>query len=216
MEQRMSRFGPLSGVVFVVLMVAGFVIAGSSPDPDAGSAKIARYLHDSSNYDKNVAAFFVLLAAMLFLLGFFAALRSRLGQAGRSSGAGDLAFGAGVACTVFLVLAIALFVAPLIAAHDAPRHVLEPGIYRLTQDLGYMIWVASVVVASLAVWATAAVTLQTRALPRWFGWFSVVIGVICLFAIFFFPILIFWLWVLVASIVMFLRPPPVAVAPSAL
>jgi hypothetical protein len=214
MMHRVSRWGPLSGVAFVVLMVGGFLIAGNSPDPDGSSAKIARYLADSSHYNKNMIAFFMLLAAMLFLLGFFAALRARLVAVEGGSGAGALAFGAGVASTVFLIIAISMFVAPLFAAHDAPRHVLEPGIYRLTQDLGYPIWVASVVVGSLAVWATAAVTLQTRTLPRWFGWFSVVVGVLCLFALFFFPIFLFWLWILIASIVMFLRPVVVPVAPA--
>jgi hypothetical protein len=214
MSPRFARFGPLSGIAFVVLMIVGFVIAGSSPDPDAKSAKIVSYLRDSSNQNKNLIAFFVLLVAMLFLLGFFAALRARLAAVEGASGAGALALGAGVASTVFLVIAIAIFVSPLIAAHDAPGHVLEPGIYRLTQELGYALWVASVVVGALALWATAAVTLQTRTLPRWFGWFSVVIGIICLFAIFFFPIFIYWLWILIASIVMFLRPVPVAVAPA--
>jgi hypothetical protein len=214
MTHRVSRWGPLSGVVFVVLMVAGFVIAGSSPDTDARGAKIARYLADSSNQDKNFIAFFLLLAAMLFLLGFFAALRARLVAVEGGSGAGALAFGAGVASTVFLIIAISMFVSPLIAAHDAPRHVLDPGIYRLTQDLGYLLWVASVVVGALAVWATAAVTLTTRTLPRWFGWFGVVVGIVCLFALFFFPIFVYWIWIAVASVVMFLRPVVAPVAPA--
>jgi hypothetical protein len=218
MSQRFARFGPLAGVAFVALMVIGFVLAGSSPDPDAKSPKIAHYLSDSSSYHKNIASLFVLLAAMLFLIGFLAALRSRLVEAGHAPGAGALAFGAGIASTVFLVIAIILFISPSIAAHDAAsgHATIDPGIYRATQDLGYPIWVASTAAGALVAWATAAVTLGTGILPRWFGWLSVAIGIICLFGIFFFPILIFWLWILVASIVLFLRPAPIAVAPGRL
>ena len=62
--------------------------------------------------------------------------------------------------------------------------------------------------------------LPDRRAPRWFGWFSVVVGIICLAAFFFFPIFVYWLWILVTGILLFLRPAavlaPVAASQPAL
>jgi hypothetical protein len=217
MSEGMHRWGPLAGLVFVVLMVIGFAVAGSSPNPDASDAKIAAFLSDQSKYHDNIAGFFLVLAAMLFLVVFFASLRSRLVEAEGGLGRlGALAFGAGIASTVFLTVAIMLFTAPIIAAHDAAHTAgsapLDPGIYRLGQDLGYMIWVASAVVGALAVWATSAVVLKTGILPRWFGWLGIVVGVVCLAAILFFPIFAYGLWIALAGILLALRPAPSAAA----
>jgi hypothetical protein len=209
----LQRWAPLAGPIFVVLIVIAFVVGGSSPDSDASNAKILSYLRDDSHTSANGAAFFLLLAGVLFLIVFFAVLRSRLVEAeGPPGHLGALAFGAGVASTVFLVTAIGVFISPIFGAHDAPRHLLDPGIYRVTQDLGYLLWVVSTVVGALSVWATSAVALRTGLLPRWFAWAGVVVGVICLAAIFFIPIFVFWLWILVAGILLATRPAPVAAA----
>jgi hypothetical protein len=214
-QGRLARWAPLSGPVFVILMIAGFIIAGSSPDSDASDTKIAAYLAKSSNQSHNETAWIILLVAMLFLVAFFGTLRSRLVETEGGIGRfGAMALGAGIASSVFLITAISIFVSPLIAADDAGKNVLDPSVYRITQDLGYMLWVSSVVVGALAVWATAAAVFQTGVLPRWFGWFSVVVGIICLPALFFFPIFVYWLWILVAGILLFLRPATV-VAPVA-
>ena len=202
---KLPRWAPLCGPVFVLLMVLGFIISGDSPAPDDSRAKIASYLSDDSKYDKNIVGYFFVLAAMLFLVGFFAALRARLAEAD-DGWLSALAFGAGIASVAFLVVAVSLFISPVAAAHDAGSDTLDPGIYRLTQDVGYMIWVASVVVGALVVWATSAVALRTGILPRWFAWAGVVVGVLCLVAVFFIPIFIYWLWILVAGVLLYLRP----------
>ncbi len=204
---KLPRWAPLCGPLFVLLMVLGFIISGNSPAPDDSRAKIASYLGDDSKYNKNIVGYFFVLAAMLFLVGFFAALRARLAEAEAGNGwLAGLAFGAGVASVAFLVVAVSLFVSPVAAAHDAGRDTLDPGIYRLTQDVGYLIWVASVVVGALVVWATSAVALRTGILPRWFAWAGVLVGVLCLVAVFFIPIFIYWLWILVAGVLLYLRP----------
>ena len=100
----LRRWAPLSGPVFVVLMIAGFIIAGSSPDSDASDAKIAAYLAKSSNQSHNEIAWIILLVAMLFLVAFFATLRSRLVEAEGGIGRfGAMALGAGIASSVFLI-----------------------------------------------------------------------------------------------------------------
>ena len=205
-QQRWQRLAPLSGLVFVALIIIGFVIGGSSPDTNDSNAKITAYLAKDSNQTKNIVAWLLLMVAMVFLVIFYSALRSRLASAeGGVARFGTVAFGAGMANMTFLILAISIFIAPVITAQDADKFTLDPGIYRLTQDLGYMVWVASSVVGALVAWASAAVFLRTGLLPKWFARASVAAGVISLFGMFFFPIFVYWLWILVTSILLFRR-----------
>ena len=209
------RRAPLAGAIFVVLMVAGFLIAGDSPDSGDSNQKITAYLTKNSNQTKNIVAFFVLLLAMLALITFFAALRDRLVLVAGDGVRSSLAYGAGLVSSAFLFLAIAIFISPIILADDASKIPVDPSVYRITQDLGYMVWVGSTVIGALVVWATSAVALATGILPRWFAWAGIVAGVVCLFGVFFFPIFVYWLWILVASILLMLRPVPAPVAAPA-
>jgi hypothetical protein len=79
--------------------------------------------------------------------------------------------------------------------------------YRLASDLGFQLWITAAVVATVTVWTTSALALQTAALPRWFAWAGIPVGVIQLGAVFFLPALIFWAWLLVAAwLLLFSRP----------
>ena len=55
-------------------------------------------------------------------------------------------------------------------------------------------------------WATSAAALRTGLLPRWFAWLGILVGIIQLFAIFFFPAFVYWAWILVAAILLLSRP----------
>ena len=79
-------------------------------------------------------------------------------------------------------------------------------LYAFATDAGYFLWIGAVILGALVVWATSAVALKTGMLPRWFAWVGVVVGVICLFAIFFIPTFVYWAWILVASLFLLLRP----------
>jgi hypothetical protein len=80
-------------------------------------------------------------------------------------------------------------------------------------DMGYQCWVVGAVIGAIVVWATSAVALRTGLLPRWFGWLGILVGVVQLFALFFFPILLFWLWILVTGALLTWRNPVVTTSP---
>jgi hypothetical protein len=200
-----ERWAPASGAVSVILMVIAFLVAGSSPDSGDPESEIASYLSSNSNQNQNFAAFFIFLAGVLFLLVFFSVLRARLAAAEGSGGhLAQLAFGSGVASAALWIGAVSFFVAPLAVADDQGSLNDPGGIYALSQDAGYLLWIGAVVFGALVVWATSAVALKTGLLPRWFGWVGVVVGVICLFAIVFIPAFVYWAWILVVSL-LFLR-----------
>jgi hypothetical protein len=201
-----ERWAPASGVVSVILLVIALLVAGSSPDPDDPASEIASYLASDSNQNQNFAAFFVFLAGVLFMLVFFSVLRSRLAAAeGSGGGLAPLAFGSGVASGVLWIGAVSFFVAPLAAADNRGALGAPADLYAFATDAGYFLWVGAVVLGALVVWATSAVAFKTGMLPRWFAWVGVIVGVICLFAIFFFPAFVYWAWILVASLLL-LRP----------
>ena len=72
-------------------------------------------------------------------------------------------------------------------------------------DTAYFTWVAAVAISSVVVWATSAVALRTGALPRWYAWAGVAAGVVQLFGLFFFPFVIWWLWIAVTSVLLVTR-----------
>lgn len=202
-----ERWSAASGAVSVILIVIAFLVAGSSPDSEAPESEIASYLASDSNQTQNFTAFFLFLAGVLFMLVFLSVLRSRLKAAeGPGGGLAPLAFGSGVASAALWIGAISFFVAPLAAADNRGDALAAPAdLYAFSSDAGYFLWVGAVVLGALVVWATSAVAFRTGLLPRWFAWVGVLVGVICLFAIFFFPAFVYWAWILVASILLLRR-----------
>ena len=197
---RWERWGPLAGVLAIVCWIVAFIVGTSSPDSSSSDAKISAYYTSHSHQIHDIVAFFVFIAGVLFLLGFLAALRSRLiaaeGSPGRLT---PLAFGAGVATAVLLVVAIAIWTSSAFTANDTSKFQLDPNTYRLVNDLGYSVVVVAVIVAAILVWATSAVALRSGLLPKWFAWLGVLAGILQLFAIFFIPLFIFMGWILITS-----------------
>jgi len=102
--------------------------------------------------------------------------------------------------------AVIFFTGPALTADDAKSFHLDPNTFRLMSDTGYEFWVSAVITGALVVWATSTVALRTGLLPRWLGWLGILVGIIQLFAIFFFPVFLYWGWILVVAILLLLRP----------
>jgi hypothetical protein len=196
--------------------VVGFVLGSSSPSTSDSDAKILAWYASNSHQHRQIITFFLFLAGALFLVGFLAALRERIADVeDPPSSMCQLAFGAGIASALLWILAIVCFAAPGFTANDAGISAISPDAFRVLNDAGYLIWVAASAMAALTVWATSAVALRTGFLPRWFGWVGVLAGVLQLLAVLFLPALIFWLWVLIAAILLTSRPTARAAAVGA-
>jgi hypothetical protein len=207
MTNRWERWSPLAGILAVAGMIIGFAVGGNNPDTKSSDTKITTYYASHSHQVRQIVAFFIFLAGILFLLWFLSILRTRLVAAEGGSGRlGALALGAGVASAVSWFAAIAFFVGPAVTVNDTSKFHLDPNMYRLMNDTGYLFWVGAVVIAALVVWATSAVALRTGLLPRWFAWLGIVVGILQLFAIFFVPAFIYWGWLVVAALLLTWRP----------
>ncbi len=208
MSNRWQAWGPALGIPTVVLFAIGFELGSQSPSTDDPTSKIVSWYNSSSHQNSQIIAFFLIALGIMCMIGFVSALRDRMDAAqGGGGNLSGLAFGAGIAYVSLLLTAVALFVAPAFLATDTGTKTLDPNTYRMLSDAGYTIWFAAAGIGALTVWSTSALALRTGLLPRWFAWFGVLCGIVQLVGgIFFIPALIYWLWILVASVLLARSP----------
>jgi len=207
MISRIERWAPVSGIVFVVLMVVGSMLVGDVPSPSASGQEISAYLTDGASHTRNlIGAYLWVIGALAFLV-FLTRLRNDLRRAEGGTGAlSTLAFGAGVAfAAVWMVSATAFAAVPYaIGLRDAP--VSDADLVRVLPAMGRLLLLLGGGFAGmLLLLATAAVILRTAVLPRWVGLLGIVAAIALLFDVLYLTIFPFWTWVFVASVVMLVR-----------
>jgi hypothetical protein len=210
MSKVLERWAPLTGILSVACSVVGTLMVLSQPQDSATNASIVDYFASHSHRVKGIAGFFVFMAGILFLLLFLSSLRERLvereGGVGRVSA---LAYGGGIAAATLWTVSMLLANSTMFAAGGPSSHFhVDPNTYRLLGDTAYYGWVASLAVGAVLVWATSAAALRTGVLPRWFAIVGIVAGVSMLFGYLFFPFFAWWIWVLLASILLVRRAAP--------
>jgi len=210
-----KRSGAWAGIVFAVLYVAGVLMASGQPHTNdkikhsttAAAAAWQKYYSDSGHRTAILIGAFVLAAAVIALLVFASFLADRLASDGASSTAARLVFGAAVLfAAVTLGGAIALAWIPGAKAFgDSPLPV--GSITYLGSQLGFaMLLLGGGAAAALMLVSAGWAATRSGTLPTWLGWTGVVIGVLIFFlGVFFIPMALLVLWVLVASIVLLRR-----------
>jgi hypothetical protein len=206
MNQLWERWAPLTGVLSVACSLVGVMVVLNQPQTSDSNAAIVSYFADHSHRVEGAIAFFVFLVGILFLLVFLASLRDRLLTADRRPGRlVALAFGAGVASLPLWGISMLLANAVSLTVGESSSYTLDPDTFRLLSVISYFTWVAALFVSSVVVWTTSAIALRTGTLPRWYSFAGFVVGVVQLFGLFFFPFVVWWLWIAVTSILLVLR-----------
>jgi hypothetical protein len=166
-DRYLERSGAASGIIFVLLFVAGLFF-GSPPDFGAPAEEVSRYyIEDQKAIQTTVVLFTVGLFFFLwFLTSIWGVLRAAEGNTGRLSA---VLFGGGLVTAATFIVTLT-FVG---GAAFRPEET-SPELTRTLDDLSFLAFApgACAVVAFFA--ATAALTLRTRALPAWLGWLAVV------------------------------------------
>ena len=196
----LSRFAPLTGAIFVILVVVGFAALGrSTPGVGASVTKVHSFYH--AHYKREMPAAFVVAIASAFLLFFAAHLRSALAVANPAAvRMRRAAFGGGVvAVGGFLVASAGHF-----ALADASRkaHVTLQALQALNvldNDL-FLPLAGGIAVMILA--SGISLVRSVTLLPHWLGWVAVVIGILGFTPAGFFAFLASGLWVLVVSVLL--------------
>ena len=199
-----SRWLPLSGVAFVVLMlvvVVGF--SGSTPSTGDPAAEIASF-YDEQSVRQGIAAF-LLAATVPFLLLFAASLAGRPRAndvASREIWRRMLLGGSFILGAIIMVMAMIHF-----ALADGADDV-APAALQALNLLDGNFWVAANPALGVMMLGAAGLLLGVGVrMPRWLGWAALVFGV-ALFIPFadFFALLLSLIWIIVVSVLLFRTP----------
>jgi hypothetical protein len=195
-QQRWHVLAPLTGVAFVALVVIAFIISGESPDTGDSPQKILSFYND--NDSEQIFSSALLAWGTVLFLFFLGVLRSTLHAAeGAIARLSAVAFGGGIV----LALGMLSFAGFTFTLADAADHLTPDAAQALNALNSDFFFPVAAGLGTLMI-ATGIVTIRSRALPAWLGWPALVIGVAAVTPIGFFAFLVFGLWTLAASVVL--------------
>ena len=195
---------PLTGLAFVALLILSFVIGGEPPDADSPVQEIVDHYVD--NKDSIMASTLAGGIAAVFLVFFANHLRSLMREAPTSApilvGAGIIAVGGGIDMTISFALAE--------AAEDVDPTAVQA--LQALWDNDFMPIAIGIVIFLIA---SGLAIVRTGALPKWWGWIAVAIGVIGMTPIGFVAFMGALGWVLVTSVMLAVRAKRTSAPPQA-
>jgi hypothetical protein len=183
-----------------VLFVVAILLLGDLGNTPAETARTL-----SSHSGRLFAAFICATLASFSLLTFFMSLRDRLRViAPARTTAGSLAVAAVASASPLFLASLAVLGGAGSAGSD--DHVLTPATAALANDISYPLLVGGAMVTGFGIFCLSLAAWRSGLLPSWLCWSGVIVGVVLLASIAFFPMALMLLWVLVASIVLLTRP----------
>ena len=195
------RLAPLTGIVFVVLLILAFVVVeGETPDIDDSAQKITSFYHDDQG--KHIAAVILVALSTIFLTVFAVSLREFLRLPGESDFWPTVALvGGAVAVAGFLVAAGIHF-----ALIDGGDKNISPDAMVALNAIDADDFFGFATPLGIMLLGAGGATLRAgAALPKWMGWAAIV-----LFVVFFTPagfaaFGLTGIWIIIASILMYQR-----------
>jgi hypothetical protein len=159
----LSRFAPLSGVAFVVLLLAHASIAvGGLPAIDAPAEDVVRYVTDKQSEIQ--LGVYLQGLAMIACLSFYVTLFHRLRSSERGARLGLIGVSGAIASVAILAVHISLMTVLALRAEE------------MGSDVVTFAWVLAFLVLGMSSFPGAATMLaagilivRLRALPRWLG-----------------------------------------------
>ncbi|HEY8951388.1 MAG TPA: hypothetical protein VIP78_02360 [Candidatus Dormibacteraeota bacterium] len=203
-----ERLAPLTGLVFVAIVVVVFATGGSTPgDHDTAQQVQAFY---GQHHDKHMTLAFIMAISIPFLLFFISILRYELRRAGGSGQLANAAFAGGVlAAAGFGILAFVH-----LALADAGGSDKTIGTTQALNVLDNNDFLPMAAGMGVLVLAAGLSTIRHGGLPKWLGWAGVVIGAASFTPAGFFAFLLSGIWVVIVSILLTLGRRSAAPAPA--
>ena len=197
----------LGGVLYVILFVIGtIVLFNGEPDTSSAPAKIIAWYSDSGHRDRVNVGWILITLSVFFLLWFVAALRRAVSTVDPE---GILTGVVGIGGGVYAALAfgsVALNAGLRTMSDDTYQHRVYPELIHAADVVGWVMHATGAVALGAMIIAASLAFMWGGVWPTWAGWVGVLVGILTLASIAFFPQFLFLLWILVVSIVLFLRP----------
>jgi len=189
----MSRIGALAGILFVILIVVGFLVRGDvDSEPSDPSAEIARELENDR--DQRDAGSFIGLFGWLSFFWFLAYFRKRLQEAeGEAGWLTSVAYGGGLVAAAMLLVAVAFNLANTSISNYGPDTQVAKTFVALTWNY---IWVIAPPLIAMTA-AASIIIVRFGALPRWIGWIGILPTVTLLLP--WLGIIFFLAWIFIVS-----------------
>lgn len=197
MERTIHRWAPLTGVVFVIFAIAGFLIAGEPPDVDDSVEDIVEYYVDNDTA--------IMIGSLLEALGglaliFFAATLARMVHVRNQVVLPWVILAGGaVAAAGFGVDASLRFAAADVAGDVEPLAVQT--IHIIFADFFYPM----VIGFGSFLLAASIAAIRTKLFPAWLAWIGILLAIVAFTPIGFIAALVSLLWFLILSILLFVR-----------
>lgn len=198
MGRFLRRIAPLTGLVFLALMIVGFILAGNTPDSDASGADVIAYYQKHEN--AQMASAFIFAFAILFGLSFAASVRSYV----RARSSTDSAAAFGFAGYVLWAVGVAWFASLAFALADKPEKLSEETA-RTLNLLSNDVFLLFLIGMSAYMLGNGVAIAISGALPKWVGWVAVAIGILAATPVGWFAIFGVLGWTLVVCIWIFIR-----------
>jgi hypothetical protein len=207
-----SKWAPLSGIAFLVLVIAGGLYGGMPPSEKglkSAEELAAAYVAQG---DRLMVATFVMGVGLVFLVYFGSVLKTTLdagsaatGCLSRAAFAGVIVFVAGAATDFTLVVAMV----------EAAKDKVDPVAIQALSIYFQNDWVPFAIGILTLMSASAISILKYGGAPKWLGWLAALVAVVGLIPpIGFFALPGAGLWILLASIMLTIQagktpgPPP--------
>jgi hypothetical protein len=211
----LERWAALGGVLYVVLFVIGTILEFSgAPSGDASPGEVVRWYSDAGHRDQIHIGWVLVGAGIFFFLWFLVALRQALIRLVGEGFLPTLATVGGAVYAALALAAVAISNAVRTMNDDTYRHQVFPELVHAASDAAYVLHSTGGVGVGAMMIAASLAVVRTRALPVWLGWVGVAAGIVALASIAFFPWFVIALWLLAASVILFVAGSPARTAPT--
>jgi hypothetical protein len=196
MDSSVARWLPLTGIVFVALVVTGILTGGDTPSVSDSPEQIAAFYTDNKDRLRLGVLFFGI--AMVVGVFFASYLRSVLDRPDSETGllprvafAGIIIFAVGGAIDATLLFAMTDIVDDVDAAQ-----------IQTLQGVWDNDFIPFAIGFSLFNLGSGLSIVRHRSLPVWLGWLAIVIGIVAVTPVGFFAFPATGLWILIASVML--------------
>jgi hypothetical protein len=197
---RKEWIAPLTGVIFIVVLVIGFIVGGEPPEAKDSSAQevVQHYL---DHKDSTIAAAFLVNLAAIFLVFFGGYVRTVLRAAEGAAG-----YLSAVAFAGFIIVAVSAAIdATISIALAETADDIDPTAVQALQALWDNDFVPLILGVDLILFAAGISVIRYRQLPVWLGWAAVVLAILGATPLGFVAFIGAGVWVLIVSIVLTMR-----------